>query len=127
MSADRIERDDAVGDAYELMRGAPLRRFTESSVERGAVAGVRVPDSCIAAFTEEQAIEAAVFLLEAAKVDIVGAARRAVDARAKVREILMSDDDASVLEDLPYLEAQDERDEALDTLASELTKLDGGT
>jgi hypothetical protein len=123
MTADRIERDDAAGDAYELMRGAPLRRFTEASVERGAVAGVRVPDSCIAAFTEEQAGEVASFLAGAlspkARLDLLeevapglaGAARRVAEAAARGRFQCWSEAEQALL----------------DALVAELTKLEGGT
>jgi hypothetical protein len=119
MSDDRIERRDAFGEPYELLTGAALRHELGSTMKTGAVAGI-LSDSCLPSFTEEQAIEAALFLFHAAKVDIVGAARKVVETRDAVRTCPRLGDDR------PWLKARDEADSVLDTLATVLAKLEGG-
>jgi hypothetical protein len=115
VSKDRIEGRDRTGDLWEATRGDALGPY---AIEDGVVAMVTADRG--AALVERESARLGAFLLEAAGVDLVAAARRVVESLARVREAAMSDD----LEDTPHLEAQDARDEAIETLAAELAKLE---
>jgi hypothetical protein len=117
MSDDRIERRDAFGEPYELLTGAALRHELGTTWEPSAVAGV-LSDSVLPTFTEEQAIEAALFFLKAAKVGIVGAAREMVAEQ----DAMATRNDYAYAEWVRALRGMP----ALQRALAELAKLEGG-
>jgi hypothetical protein len=117
MSAERIERRDAFGEPYELLTGAALRHELGTTWEPTAIAGV-LSDTVLPTFTEEQAVEAAMFLLKAAKVDIVGAARRLVGALELIEGDADKVDPVAVYRERAAVRA---------SLAAMLAKLEGDT
>lgn len=106
MAGDRIEGRDIVRDAWAARKGYEL---DDDEREAGCVAAIHVYEGSRATtglFDEIGAARVAAFLLSAAKIDIVGAARKA--------RRLYAD---------PFATEEEQR-EAMRALASELAKLD---
>jgi hypothetical protein len=113
MGADAFVGLDVHGEPYNVRRGAMI---TEMSREAGVVASLFGASGLN--LDNANASRLGRFLLEAADVDLIGAARKVVEARQTLSVVASQPDG--------YTRAFNEFLNALDTLAAELAKLEGG-
>ena len=112
MAGDRIEGEGVDGRPWEVVVGPHVTSYAPGVAALLEVEGPTFIDS-------QDAARIAVFLLDAAKVDIVGAARRVIEAHQRYKEA-----EEATHAWAAYEKAAADRHDALDVFASELAKLD---